>query len=309
MSALEQLHADHVDLHAVVYLVEDTPDGPSRQAWCEVAADERGLHVFTGHALGDERARSLELPDDGRRVETLLADVVTPPASTWKTGAWLVVDTETTGLQNACIVELGAVVMREGVVVEYRSALFRPDRPIEAGAAAVHGITNAHVANRPQIGDRDPRTGRTPVEGLDALCAKHDVQAIVAYNGLTFDLPLLRRELGPRWQEIEDAVGLVVDPLVVVRLDSVGRMWKGQGRHKLVAVADRLKLTEPEPGMKATAHRAAWDCVLAGRILWRLRAHVPDDPAECARFIAGTGQRQREDLDAYWASRKGEQQR
>jgi DNA polymerase III epsilon subunit-like protein len=299
------LRAGEVDMHAVVYLVEDTPDGPSRMAWCEVI-ERDGRRVFAGHALGDDVARELELPDDGRRVETLVADVVTPPTSAWKSGAWLVVDTETTGLRDACIVELGAVIMREGVVIEHRSALYRPDRPIEDGAAAVHGITNARVATRPQIRDRDPRTGRTPAEGLDALCAQHDVQAIVAYNGLTFDLPLLRRELGPRWREIEDAVGLVVDPLVVVRLDSVGRMWKGQGRHKLTAVADRLKLTEPEPGLQSVAHRAVWDCVLAGRILWRLRAHVPDDPAECRRLIEATGRQQREDLDAYWAARNGE---
>lgn len=65
------IYAEQVELHAVVYLVEDTPEGPSRSTWCEVV-ERDGRHVFTGGDLGDELVPALELPDDGRRVETLV---------------------------------------------------------------------------------------------------------------------------------------------------------------------------------------------------------------------------------------------
>lgn len=295
------LRADEVEPHAAVYLVEDLPDGPRRTLWCE-RAEVDGRAVFVGGQLPEPIA-TVHLPDDGRRVETLLAEVVTPPASTWKSGAWLVVDTETTGLDAARIVELGAVIMRDGAVVEHRCALYNPGRPIDPGATAVHGIGDAHVAARPRIADRDPRTGRTPVEGLDALCAQHDVRAIVGYNILAFDLPLLRAELGDRWLELEQSVGLIVDPLVAVRLPDVGRFWPGKGRHKLTAVCDKMRLSGPEPGFEARAHRASWDCVLAGRVLWRLRAHLPDDPREAHDFCARQGEAQRAELDRYWSKR------
>lgn len=295
------LRADEVEPHAAVYLVEDGPEGPSRTLWCE-RSERDGSPVFVGGFL-PEPTSSLRLPDDGRRVETLVADVVTPPASNWKSGSWLIIDTETTGLAGAKIIELGAVIMREGQVVEHRCALYNPGKAIDPGATRVHGITDTHVAARPRITERSPKTGRTPAEGLDALCAEHDVKAIVGYNLLAFDLPLLRAELGDRWVELEAAIGCIVDPLVIVRLDDVGRMWKGQGRHKLTAVADKLRLTAPEPGMVAQAHRATWDCVLAGRILWRLRAHVPDDARDAHAFCATRGSQQRADLDAYWAGR------
>lgn len=297
------LRAHEVEPNSTVYLVEDAPDGQRRTVWCE-RVERDGRPVFVGGHLADAAAE-IAVPDDGRRVETLVVDPVTPPASNWKMGSWLVIDTETTGLAGARIVELGAVIMREGEVIEHRCALFNPGKPIEPGASRVHGITDAHVAARPRITDRSPTTGRTPAEGLDALCAKHDVKAIVGYNLLAFDLPLLRAELGERWHELEAAIGCIVDPLVVVRLDDVGRFWKGQGRHKLTAVADKLRLTEPEPGMVAQAHRATWDCVLAGRILWRLRAHVLDDARDAHAFCATRGSQQQSDLDAYWAARGG----
>lgn len=303
------LRADQVELGAVVYLVEDTDEGPRRTEWCRVL-DCAGQPRFGGGYLGDHRALELAMPTDGRRVETLPLERPAPNFRTdpgsWLFGRWLIVDTETTGLgASNAIVELGAVIMEEGRVIEHRCALYNPGRPIEAGAAEVHGITDAMVASKPKIRDADPRTGRTPVQGLDALCAQHDVTAIVAYNGLAFDFPLMRRELGVQWEELEDGVGLLVDPLVVVRREDVGKFWKGAGRHRLTAVAEKLKLMAAEPGMKAQAHRAAWDCVLAGRILWRLREHLPSKADEVRAWQAQTAKQQRLELEAYHAAKNG----
>lgn len=308
MSQADVIYADQVDLHAVVYLVEDTADGPSRSAWCEVIETTRGQRAFTGWELGDEVVTSLEVPDDGRRVECLVASPsfapapLVPPQVEWKLGRWLVVDTETTGLgPDAEIVELGAVVMQGGEVVERRNVLIKPRRPIPLEVSKIHGIYDRHVAHAQGLHDPHPTTARSAAEGLCAMAA--DAHAIVGYNNISFDQPLLER-LIPAWSEA--CAGLpLLDALVVVRLPGVDQRGRTKGRHKLTAVADWLRLTAPVEGMTVQAHRAAWDCVLAGRILWHLRQHLPDDATAAHKVCAGEGAKQKAELDAYWASRGG----
>lgn len=226
---------------------------------------------------------------------------------TWKDAPWLILDTETTGLEDAAIVELGAVIMARGEVLEYRASLFNPGKPIEPKASEITGITDDMVAGRPRIIDVSPRTGRTPAQGLDALASRHDCRALVGYNLISFDLPILRRELGPDFDQLESSIGPTIDPLVVVRTPQVGKWWKGHGRHKLTAVAERFGLDHAEPNMGSKAHRAAWDCVLAGRVLWHLRDELPDDEEEVRSFMAEVGARQRAELDAYWKSKEASQ--
>ena len=207
----------------------------------------------------------------------------------WITSPWLVIDVETTGFGGESkIIELAVVIMREGKLITHRRALFDPGTKINPYASRVHGIWDNHVRGRPFITAKNAKTGRTPAEGIDALCAEHDVQAIVAYNGLTSDLPILRRELGDRWLELEAAIGLVIDPLRIVR----GVVGKGKGEQTLFAVAARFGLTAPEPGIEARDHSAPWDCVLTGRVLWHLREHLPLDVDE-ARALMTTKARGR----------------
>ncbi len=295
------LRVDEVEVGHVVYLVEDTPDGPRRTPWCEVALVD-GRPAFVGHHL-DEPVAALRMPDDGRRVETLATTpgFARPKDVEWKRGVWLVVDTETTGLDQPDIVELGAVLMQEGRVLERRNVLLRPSKPIDPRASAVHGIYDRHVASAPRLHDPHPVTSRSAADGLCAMAAR--AHAVVGYNNSTFDQPLLER-LIPDWSAACAGLSLL-DALVVVRLDGVDRRPRSKGRHKLTAVADWLRLTEPEPGMKVQAHRAAWDCVLAGRVLWHLREHVPDDATAAHAMCAREGARQKKELDDYWASRGG----
>lgn len=56
----------------------------------------------------------------------------------------LILDTETTGLHDGEIVQI-AVISTRGEVLMNR--LVKPVRPIPAGATAIHGITDADVAN------------------------------------------------------------------------------------------------------------------------------------------------------------------
>lgn len=226
---------------------------------------------------------------------------------TWKSTPWLVLDTETTGLEDARIIELGAVVMHEGRVVATRAALYNPGRPITPGAMAVHGITDEMVGHRQRIDEVSAVSGRTPAQGLDALACSTGCGALVGYNLIAFDLPLLRAELGPRFTALESSIGPTVDPLVAVRTEAVGRWWRGKGRHKLAAVAMRFGLAGSEPGMKTRTHRAAWDCVLAGRVLWHIRDALPDDAVAVADMMKIEGAKQRADLDAYWAKKNNEE--
>lgn len=300
---MDYLHASEVDIGHVVYLVEDTDDGPRRTEWCE-----RTPQGFTGWCLGDEVVQQLALPNypDGVRVEHFArAPGFRTHPDSWLYGRWLVIDTETTGLDDPRIVELGAVVMQEGQVVAHRSGIYDPGKPIHPEAAKVHGFTDEMVRGRARLTDRNAKTGRTVCDGLDALAAEHNVTCVVGYNAITFDLPILRRELGARWSELEAGIGLVVDPLVVVRLDGVARFWKGAGRHKLTAVAERFQLDQAEVGYEARAHRAVWDCILAGRILWHLREHVPLDAAGVREMMSTTAEKQQRDLDVYHAKKRG----
>jgi DNA polymerase III subunit epsilon len=78
-------------------------------------------------------------------------------ASEWDGGApildipWIAIDTETTGREPGehRIVELGCVIFERGVVTGRHSWLINPERLIPEESIAVHGITDADVADKP----------------------------------------------------------------------------------------------------------------------------------------------------------------
>jgi DNA polymerase III epsilon subunit family exonuclease len=93
-------------------------------------------------------------------------------------------DLETTDVDPAeCdIVELAAVRVRNRVIVDQFQQLIRTNRPISPKATAVHGYRDADLCNQPEFAEVWPAF-RTFV-GTDVL---------VAHNGQTFDVPVLRR--------------------------------------------------------------------------------------------------------------------
>jgi len=92
-------------------------------------------------------------------------------------------DLETTGTDPAT-----AEVVQAACVLgdESHKALFRSDRPIPSEATAVHGITDAMVAESPRFAD----CAESLAEGL----ASADV--LLTFNGLSYDVPILERYLG-----------------------------------------------------------------------------------------------------------------
>ena len=93
-------------------------------------------------------------------------------------------DLETTSRDpSECeIVEIAAVRVRNGVIVEQFERLVRPTRPIPPAATKIHGYCDADVCEQPHFAEIWPAF-------LDFV--QSDV--LVAHNGQKFDVPVLRR--------------------------------------------------------------------------------------------------------------------
>ena len=94
------------------------------------------------------------------------------------------VDLETTDkdVETAEIVELAAVRVRHGRVVDQFYTRVRPRVPIMAGALATHGISESDVAASPYFEE--------VWQQFRDFCGQ---DVLVAHNGYTFDFPILRR--------------------------------------------------------------------------------------------------------------------
>ena len=93
-------------------------------------------------------------------------------------------DLETTDMSVAScgVVEIGAARVVDGEIVARLHTLVRPEQPISAGAARVHGYTDADVRQAPAFAGVWP---------LFRAFVGDDL--LVAHNGQRFDIPVLRR--------------------------------------------------------------------------------------------------------------------
>ena len=103
------------------------------------------------------------------------------------------VDLETTDndTEKAEIVEIAAVRVRNGEIVETFNTLVKPRVPISPAASATHGIHASDVATASPFADIWPK--------FQAFCGS---DVIVAHNGYEFDFKILQRmarELGKRF--------------------------------------------------------------------------------------------------------------
>ena len=114
--------------------------------------------------------KALQLLDAGR-LDTTLDRYVTFDFETTDT------DAATCG-----VVEIGAARVVNGEIVERFHSMVNPFRPISPKATAVHGYTDADVANAPPF--HEVFTQFHAFVGQDLL---------IAHNGMKFDVPVLRR--------------------------------------------------------------------------------------------------------------------
>ena len=155
----------------------------------------------------------------------------------------MVVDTETTGLDPAGgdeLVEVATVAVAEATLGETWSSLLRPARPIPAEAAAVHGITDAVVADAP------------PAAGVAAELRRRCGDLPLVFHNAAFDLPFLRALLKQAGQP----------PLYNPVIDTLGlaRGLEGTGGNSLGALAERLGLP------REVQHRALGDARTTARL-------------------------------------------
>ena len=102
-------------------------------------------------------------------------------------GEFCVFDTETTGLDPGCeyLTEIGAVLVRDGQVVDEFDTFVKPPKPITPKITELTGITNEMVADAPTEG-----------EALQAFLDFAGGRVLVAHNANGFDIRFLRAAAG-----------------------------------------------------------------------------------------------------------------
>ena len=159
----------------------------------------------------------------------------------------IVLDTETTGLeasQGHRIIEIGCVEIMHRRITDRRYQQYvNPQREIDAGAAEVHGITLADLAEKPVFGE-------IAVEFLEFVRGAE----LIIHNA-PFDIAFLNAELavlGATWGRTEDYC-TVFDTLQLAR-----EMHPGQ-RNSLDALCKRYEIDN--------AHRARHGALLDAELL------------------------------------------
>ena len=166
-------------------------------------------------------------------------------------------DIETTGLDpiEDRIVQIGGVFFRRGELVgARRSSLVNPGVPIPPEVTAIHGITDAEVADAESFAMVGPRF-------VDNLLRAPDLEEpiLCGYNAPGFDVPFINAELNRHGIAHRIDPTQVLDPLVFVRWHH--RDWRAR---RLDSVAPRMGFPIDK------AHSAAADAEATARVLWRL---------------------------------------
>ena len=158
-------------------------------------------------------------------------------------GEFCVFDTETTGLDPGCeyLTEIGAVLVRNGQVVEEFDTFVRPPKPITPKITELTGITNEMVADAPQEG-----------EALQAFLDFAGGRVLVAHNANGFDIRFLRAAA--------KRCGIKFEPTYIDTLTMAQTMYPGLHNYKQGTINKHLELPPYE------AHRACEDAGALGRI-------------------------------------------
>ncbi|MCA9585487.1 MAG: 3'-5' exonuclease [Myxococcales bacterium] len=191
------------------------------------------------------------------------------PADTpWREVPIALIDVETTGRDASIerVVELGVVVGRGGEVIASKNWLVNPGIPIPDEARAVHGISDADVADK-------PRFEAIVAELLEVLRG-----AVPAAYNAPFDRAFVTAELGRAKADVSSAPAFAkgvewIDPLIWAR-----DIQSDAKSRALGDVAARL-------GVELTnAHRASDDAKAALDVMYRL-GNDPRVPATYGAFV------------------------
>ena len=161
----------------------------------------------------------------------------------------VVLDTETTGLDFRLgdrVIEIGCVELLNRKITGQRFHRYiNPEREVEAGALAVHGLSNEFLQDK-------PRFGEIVAEFLDFIQGAE----LVIHNA-AFDVGFLNNELAlQRKSQIEQACAGVVDTLKMARELHPGR------RNSLDALCERYTIDKSG----RTLHGALLDAELLAEV-------------------------------------------
>ena len=211
-----------------------------------VAITDHGVVQAFPEAFGAARKHKIKLIPG---VEAYLTDVTTVVRDGDERGLHeviVVVDFETTGLnpRRNRIIEIGAVRIRNGQVVEEYSRFVNPQEPIPQEVVELTGISDAMVA--------DAQTAETEIPRLldfigDAAFAAHNAK---------FDYAFLTEEC--------KRLGIDVKMPVIDTLEFSRRMYPGLKSHRLGAVCKSLGIS------LKNAHRAVHDARATAQMLNRM---------------------------------------
>lgn len=177
--------------------------------------------------------------------------------------ALAVIDLETTGLrvETDRIVEISVLLLRPDGTRESRTRRVNPEIPIPPEASAIHGITDADVAEEPRFSQL--------AAGLLEFLGDAD---IAGYNVAWFDLPLLAREFERAGRPFSMQGRAVVDAMAIYKrheprnLAAAYRFYCGRERDDL--------------------HSAGADVQACAEILEAQLGRYPDLPREPAALDA-----------------------
>ena len=174
---------------------------------------------------------------------------------------YVVFDLETTGIsyKNDSIIEISAVKVINGQVVDTFSTLVNPMRPIPYGATAVNGITDAMVKDEPTI-----------EQVLPEFISFIGDMVLVGHNIAGFDMRFICREA-------EGLLGITVSNDYIDTLQMSRKRLPQLAHHKLVDIAVHYNI-ETEG-----AHRALNDCIMNQQCYERLLREKEPQGTEIGR--------------------------
>ena len=161
----------------------------------------------------------------------------------------IVLDTETTGLDHRMgdrIIEIGCVELRNRKLTGQRfHSYLNPEREVEAGALAVHGLSNEFLQDKPRFG-----------EIVDALLDFIRGAELIIHNA-AFDIGFLDNELALQQQgPLERICSGIIDTLKLARELHPGR------RNSLDALCERYAIDHSG----RTLHGALLDAELLAEV-------------------------------------------